>query len=255
MLDHPLFDGDSARIGAWVWLLARACWKPTPFDIGGKIVTLERGQLCVSRAQLAKAWGWSPSAVERFLTRLKTEQMIGQDTGQGRSIITICNYDKYQHSDVQAGQDTGQPTGQRSDSHRTTKEQGNKGIIEPIGSNNPLPRASKAKADRGCKLPDDFEPILTEAAAEKAERLGADAYREQLERFKDHHRSKGTVFTDWQAAFRTWLSKAAEWQQERKGRNGNGRSGNGGGQYTRGNGFFNAVYEEVSQRYKRDGSN
>jgi hypothetical protein len=69
--EHHLFKGDSARLGAWVWLLAKACWKPTRFSVSGATLTLERGQLCASRAQLASAWGMSPSAVERFLTRLK----------------------------------------------------------------------------------------------------------------------------------------------------------------------------------------
>jgi hypothetical protein len=120
--EHPLFKDDAARLGAWVWLLAKACWKPTRFSIGGAIITLERGEICASRSQLSKAWGWSPSAVERFLTRLETEQMIGRETGQGRTVITICNYSKYQDIPDESGQATGQDSGQPSDSHRTTKE-------------------------------------------------------------------------------------------------------------------------------------
>ena len=134
--DHPLFAGDSARLGAWTWLVLAGCWKPTKFNIGGKVVELQRGQLCASRAQLAEAWGWKPSAVERFLVRLETEQMIGRETGQGRTVITICNYAKYQDVEAKAGQATGQDTGQPSDSHRTTKEQRNqetKDIPSPNG--------------------------------------------------------------------------------------------------------------------------
>lgn len=126
-IEHHLFRGDAQRLGAWLWLFSKACWKPTPFDISGRTIVLERGQLVVSRAQLAKAWGMSESAVERFLTRLQTEQMIGRETGQGRSIITICNYEKYQNLADEPGQATGQATGQPADSHRTAKEQGNKG--------------------------------------------------------------------------------------------------------------------------------
>ena len=135
--DHHLFVGDVQRLGAWTWLVAKACWRATKFNIGGVTVTVERGQLCASRSQLATAWGMSPSAVERFLTRLETEQMIGRATGQGRTIITICNYEKYQDGGGLAGQATGQATGQPSDSDRTAKEQGNKGTIveeEPNGS-------------------------------------------------------------------------------------------------------------------------
>lgn len=147
--DHPLFVGDSARFGAWAWLVLKACWKPTKFNAGGATITIERGQLCVSRSQLATAWGWSPSAVERFLTRLQTEQMIGRATGQGRSVITICNYDKYQDIGEQAGQATGQESGQRPDSDRTAKEQGNHGTndLEPDGSRASLDAPEVANDD------------------------------------------------------------------------------------------------------------
>jgi len=140
-LDHPLLK-DAERFRAWFWIVAKACWKPTPYDVNGKIVSLDRGQLCASRAQLAEAWGWSPSAVERFLVRLETEQMIGRATGQGRTIITVCNYGKYQDIEEKTGQATEQPTGQRSDSDRTAKEQGNqetKDIPSPIGDGRDAP--------------------------------------------------------------------------------------------------------------------
>lgn len=124
--DCPALRGDYSRADAWVWLIENACWQARPFDVKGKSLTLERGQLCASRDQLASVWGWSPSAVERFLTRLKTEQMIGRETGQGKTVITISNYDKYQDSGDQVGQEIGQQTGQASDRHRTAKEEGKK---------------------------------------------------------------------------------------------------------------------------------
>ncbi|WP_299327613.1 hypothetical protein [Parasphingopyxis sp.] len=121
--DSPIFRGKFSRGEAWLWLLENACWKDTQFDINGKTVMLRRGQLVTSRAKLAGAWGWSGSAVERFLTRLKTEQMIEQETGQGRSVITITNYRKYQDRESETGQEGEQETGQRPDSDRTAKEE------------------------------------------------------------------------------------------------------------------------------------
>jgi hypothetical protein len=209
VFDHPLFSGDSARLGAWLWLVGKACWRPTPFDISGKIVTLHRGQICVSRSQLAKAWGMSPSAVERFLTRLETEQMIGRATGQGRSIVTICNYEKYQAAPDEAGQATGQATGQRSDSDRTAKEQGNKGTIveEPDGS-------SYERADERQKVVDCWNAMakahdlsacrLTEkrsrALTARLKRDGLDAIRQAIERIPKSSFLLGTKpSSDWRA--------------------------------------------------------
>src|SRR3546814_17911248 len=94
MIDHPLFKGQPQRAYAWLWLLSKAAWKRTPFDIKGVIVTLERGQVCTSRHQLPAARGMSPSAVERFLTRLKTEQLIHKYNGHGRWINNNTNYKK-----------------------------------------------------------------------------------------------------------------------------------------------------------------
>jgi hypothetical protein len=122
--DHALFRGEYSRGEAWLWLIETACWKAKEYDIRGTSITLERGQLCATRDQLAKAWQWSASAVERFLTRLQTEQMIGRESGQGKTVITICNYTKYQQLSAKTGQQTGQQTGQKSDRNRTAKETG-----------------------------------------------------------------------------------------------------------------------------------
>lgn len=151
--DNPVFRGDFSRGEAWVWLIENACWKPTKFDVKGKTITLERGQLCASRDYLAKVWGWSASAVERFLTRLQTEQMIGRETGQGKSIVTISNYAKYQDVGSQAGQETGQQSGQRSDRDRTAKEQGNKGTREEEPNGSPSQGVGASEPDLG-----EFEP-------------------------------------------------------------------------------------------------
>lgn len=124
--EHHLFKGDVARLGAWLWLVAGACWKPTKFNIGGSTITLQRGQICVSVRQLAEAWGWSKSAVDRFLTRLQTETMIVCEAGQGRTIITICNYAKYQDQEERDRDSSGTPSGTAAGQQRDTKEQGNK---------------------------------------------------------------------------------------------------------------------------------
>lgn len=201
IFDNPILkDGD--RFRAWLWLVSEACWKPTKFDIRGTIVELQRGQLCMSRDQLAKAWGWSPSAVERFLTRLQTEQMIGRETGQGRSIITICNYDKFQSSQEQSGQPTGQPTGQPADSQRTAKEQGNKGTREEEPNGSPSHSSRK-----GTRLQPDWAPgPLPETVAALAVQWPPGRLDRELEAFRDYwlSRSSNAAKSDWD---RTWHNR------------------------------------------------
>lgn len=149
-LEHPLFKGNPDRFYAWFWLVAKAAWKPIRFDLNGRTITIQRGELCYSRSQLAAAWKWSGSAVERFLTRLETEQMIGRATGQGRTIITISNYSKYQDIKDEAGQVTGQVTGQRPDSDRTAKEPLNHSTIDKEDKSS----SSNKRARKDFVLPD-----------------------------------------------------------------------------------------------------
>jgi hypothetical protein len=134
-LDHHLLR-DAERFRAWCWLIASACWKPTKFDVHGKTITLERGQLCVSVRQLAEAWGWSKSAADRFIQRLVDEDMVistraktgtgsGTTSGTARSIITICNYSKYQDVPSAGGTKSEPPSGTAAGQQRDIKEQGN----------------------------------------------------------------------------------------------------------------------------------
>ena len=97
-MDNTIFRGKFCRAAAWVWLIENAAWRPRKFDIKGKTVTLHRGQLTASLRFMASAWGWKHDAVKRWLTRLETETMIATDTATGETVITICNYDRYQAS-------------------------------------------------------------------------------------------------------------------------------------------------------------
>lgn len=96
--DHPLFARETfTRAQAWCWLIEMAAWTPTKKEIGGKTITLKRGQLSYSTRYMAKAWRWKGEAkVRRFLCVLVEWENIATSTDAGQTIITICNYNKYQ---------------------------------------------------------------------------------------------------------------------------------------------------------------
>lgn len=115
--DNDIFRGEFSRADAWVWLIENAAWKETRARIKGDSVTLQRGELSFSQRFMAEKWGWSKSRVDRFIADLREEGMIetrakigataGHNAGQGQSIITICNYAKYQdEADSARGNDT-----------------------------------------------------------------------------------------------------------------------------------------------------
>jgi hypothetical protein len=103
-LDHPMFARDAyCHRAAWAWLIDHAAFAPHAVMIGGKEVNLERGQLCTSLRALAATWGWEVTKVRRFLAKLEachaTATASATGTATGHTIVTICNYGKYQAGD------------------------------------------------------------------------------------------------------------------------------------------------------------
>lgn len=105
IFDHKLFAGAFSRRDAWLWLIARAAWKPSIQKVKRGALTVGRGELAATVRGLAQAWGWSPAAVQRFLGALKREKMIrvcctdtSADTLRSTRgmVITVCNYEKFQ---------------------------------------------------------------------------------------------------------------------------------------------------------------
>ena len=137
--DHPMLQ-DADRFRAWFWLVANAAWKPTTARIKGQTVELERGELSFSQRFLAEKWGMSKSRVDRFIAELRAEGMIAtrqkngaagdHKAGQGQSIITICNYEKYQHTEEEERGNSGATPGATAGQQRGKEEEGNKGIID-----------------------------------------------------------------------------------------------------------------------------
>ena len=97
IFDHPVFADEAfTEREAWAWLIAEAAWKPRVRRVAHGTVSLARGQLAASIRFLGERWGWRKGRAERFLARLKAEAMIETRPETGISVITICNYARYQ---------------------------------------------------------------------------------------------------------------------------------------------------------------
>lgn len=74
-----------------------------------------------------------------------------------------------------------------------------------------------APATRGSKLPKDFTvtPDMKLWAIQKAPLVEVE---HETEQFCLHHRSKGSVFKDWPAAWYKWMGKSQQYAEERQGR-------------------------------------
>ena len=101
---------------------------------GGKIVNLERGQLSDSLRYMATAWGWSVNRVSRFLRRLETDTQITTQTDTAQTVITICNYDKYQKPPAADEHANGHANGEANGYKEKTKQQNKKDTAKNAGS-------------------------------------------------------------------------------------------------------------------------
>ncbi|CAK00999.1 hypothetical protein [Bartonella tribocorum] len=97
----------------------------------------------------------------------------------------------------------------------------------PIHEQENVPeKAKRSKANRGCRLPDDFEPDYDFALAEG---LPPERIKVEIAKFRDYWHSKAganATKIDWQATWRNWVRKAIEDLEKTKNTNNNG--GNNG---------------------------
>ena len=96
------FDARSA----WLDLLLMANHEDAVIMIGGKPVTLKKGQMHTSINKLAVRWHWNPKKVRRFLGRAKGLSMVSTDGSAIGTTITIENYSIYNgYVDNETGND------------------------------------------------------------------------------------------------------------------------------------------------------
>jgi hypothetical protein len=104
---------------AWVDLLINANHAENHISIRGNLVKIERGQLGWSELTMGKRWKWSRGKVKRYLELLKDLGRISiQQDRHITSIVTICNYSRFQDGDT-----TNSTTGKTTDRQQTGHKQ------------------------------------------------------------------------------------------------------------------------------------
>lgn len=93
----------------FVYLILKANYKPCDFEN----MTIKRGQAVTSYPKLSEALGITEAQARTAISKLKETGEITVNATSKFSVITIINYDKYQHAD------------RRNNSQMTGKEQSN----------------------------------------------------------------------------------------------------------------------------------
>lgn len=96
--DHWIWQ-DAEKLRAWLDLILMAAWKPQSRLMGGKLIPIPRGGLAASERYLSDRWKWSTTKVRNFLRDLALDGMIKREKKQGLSVITLLNYESYNHSE------------------------------------------------------------------------------------------------------------------------------------------------------------
>lgn len=112
LANHWLWSSEAfTKSQAWVDLLLHANHKPAKVLIKNRLISLNVGEQARSEVTLSKQWKWSRNKVRRFLETLKNEDMIIQRSEQHTSVITICNYRKFQVDDTTGDTSNETPSG------------------------------------------------------------------------------------------------------------------------------------------------
>ena len=146
---NPIFkDEPMSEREAWIWLLCNAVYRKVRGRYGNFVITLQRGQLVGGSEYLSDIFQWNSSRVRRFVKRLQKDDMIGTQTDEGITVITISNYSEYQFSHEESDEVT---TIDRLDTdYNKRNNSNNKNIynadFEYIWENISVKKGSKKKA-------------------------------------------------------------------------------------------------------------
>lgn len=100
LLDHQLWEETRkfSKAEAWIDLMLLANHKEKKVIIKNTQYVCGVGELLRSLDTLRKRWGWSKSAVRRFLEMLVMEEQIVTKNETQTTRITLCNYKAFQDS-------------------------------------------------------------------------------------------------------------------------------------------------------------
>jgi len=103
---------DSQTVHLFIHIIIKASFE----DSKWRGQNIKRGQLFTGRKLLSQQTGISEQSIRTILNRLKSTEEITIESTSKNSIITVCNYERYQAEYQQTNQQINQQTNQQSTS-------------------------------------------------------------------------------------------------------------------------------------------
>lgn len=219
---HWLFSFDEPdKFMAWCDLLMSANHEDKKFMVKGRLVECKRGQVAMSQVTLQKRWKMSQNKLKRFLVLLKNDAMIDFETNDLTTIITICNYNKFQDNGRADGRPLERADGRGTDDQADDKQQLNNLTIKQNNLNTytgekPAERMNKKQSAKPAKkttIPDDFT-VSAGVLTWYRENGYIEDISKHLENFKDQCQAKGYEYADFDSAFKKAIRD--DWASLRK---------------------------------------
>ncbi|MDX0289471.1 hypothetical protein [Sinorhizobium meliloti] len=191
IFDHEVFAAEPfSEREAWLWLISKAAWKDTVHRIGASVMPVPAGSLFVTIREMQAAWKWtSTRRVHQFLELLSSQNMIETCSETGKTLVTVCNYSKYQNAETHSETLEGAEAKQKRNTKDTSTPDTNTSSLRSDVC--PEPEKSAPASPTVIELPTvngDLVPIKQADMVEWSEAFPAVNVRQQL------------------AAMRSWLN-------------------------------------------------
>lgn len=220
--------------------LAATCCRDARLLFMGLWVLADRLGIVEDRPAMIKALIFpydddiTAKTVSELLQMLGRGKFIVQYQSEGKKLIWIRNFEKHQHIhpnetrslyQIPSKDDTdlsGNYKNAQEIPHTFTSTYTVTSTSTSGGSASHSGAAKRRRSRSQTGAPDEFE-ISDSLAAWALQNCPTIDLKEETDVFLDYHRARGTSFSSWDAAWRTWMKKAVKFAKE------SSRSGNGHG--------------------------
>lgn len=193
----------------------------------------ETGRCDPSQEYLARMTNMGERTVRRHLSSL---EKAGRIVRKKRGIEGGGRVSDYYVLGDELAKMAANLTGQ---SMRTNRPNGAENVHEMAGKQEvnrkeqevpPVVPPPKRKAKRSVPIPEGWVPNEKNIEHALSKNFSHEEINHEADRFRDHHLAKGSVFKDWDAAWRTWIANSIQFRNRNLAFSaGAGRYGQGGG--------------------------
>lgn len=207
-IDRSLLDWEWFGNAEMIQLLVYLIFKANIEDKKWQGIIVKRGQLVTSVATISADLGLTSQKVRTCLDRLRQSETISIKTTNRFSLITICNYVRYQgFSDLAQQTNNKQITNKQQTNNKqitTTKEYNNINIINNNDDNNACVRACEEEFSTELKQ----DQMWLEVMAKNYGLASTQAVAEWLDKFNTNNECRDNThssLSDYRKHFNDWL--------------------------------------------------